>query len=272
MIEKNFGKIFLIFILFSILIFFEGFFYYFSYKFSYYFEYFDRKRSGFNPLIWNENGIVEILQVMFLFIAIFNFTYILKRIKRFQFSLFFKFVIYFYTIGLLYYFFEEISWGQHIFGWESIAFFKSYNNQGETNIHNISNIFNELPRSILILWCSVSFIFFKFFSKRITNIYYNKFIIPSDKLKYISIYLLIIFIPDFFVDKMNLHPGHSEYSKYILFSDIFDLITFNFIKLSEYQELIFSFYIMFHSIFFNKFLFLNENQKQSKKLRNFKGL
>ena len=272
MIEKNFGKIFLIFILFSVLIFFEGFFYYFSYKFSYYFEYFDRKRSGFNPLIWNENGIVEILQVIFLFIAIFNFSYIIKRTKRFQFSLFFKFVIFFYTIGLLYYFFEEISWGQHIFGWESITFFKLYNNQGETNIHNISNIFNELPRSILILWCSVSFIFFKFFSIGTTNVYYNKFIIPSDKLKYISIFLLIIFIPDFFVDKMNLHPGHSEYSKYILLSDIFDVITFNFIKLSEYQELIFSFYILFHSIFFNKFLFLNENQKQSKKLRNFKGL
>ena len=116
----------------------------------------------------------------------------------------------------------------------------------------------------MLLWCSVSFIFFKFFSKVITNVYYNKFIIPSDKLKYISIYLLIIFIPDFFVDKMDLHPGHSEYSKYILLSDIFDLTTFNFIKLSEYQELIFSFYILFHSIFFNKFLFLNDNQKQSK--------
>ena len=88
MIEKNFGKIFLIFILFSVLIFFEGFFYYFSYKFSYYFEYFDRKRSGFNPLIWNENGIIEVLQVIFLFIAIFNFTFIIKRIKKFQFSLF----------------------------------------------------------------------------------------------------------------------------------------------------------------------------------------
>lgn len=264
MIEKYFNKIFVIFILFSIVIFLEGFFYYFAYKFSYYFDNFDRTRSGFNPSIWNENGIVEIIQVIFLFFSIINFVYILKIIKKIKLTFYLKFIIYIYTLGLLYFFFEEISWGQHIFGWEAISFFKSYNHQNETNIHNISNLFNELPRSILILWCSFSFIFIKIFSKKIKNVYLTKFIIPSFKLKYISIYLLIILIPDLIVDKLDLHPGHSEYSKFILLSEIFDLITFNFIKLSEYQELIFSYYILFHSIFFRKFLFLNEDEKQSK--------
>lgn len=262
--EKNFNKIFIVFISFSILIFLEGFFYYYSYKLSYYFDYFDRFRSGFNPVIWNENGIIEILQVFFLFISILNFIFILRKIKYLAFTLFLKFFIYIYILGLIYFFFEEISWGQHIFGWESISFFKTYNNQNETNIHNISNVFNELPRSILILWCSTSFIFIKIFSKKIPNPFLNNFIMPSNKLKYISIYLLFIFIPDFFVDKMDLHPGHSEYSKYILLSDILDFITFNFIKLSEYQELIFTYYILFHSIFFKRFLFLNEKEKRSK--------
>ena len=158
MSEKYFNKFFIIFILLSVLIFFEGFFYYFSYKFSYYFDIFDRKRSGFNPLIWNENGIIEILQVILIFFSIINFIYILKELRKIKIKFFIKFILYIYIIGLLYFFFEEISWGQHIFGWESLDFFKSYNNQNETNIHNISNLFNELPRSILTLWCSISFI------------------------------------------------------------------------------------------------------------------
>ena len=264
MSEKYFNKFFIIFILLSVLIFFEGFFYYFSYKFSYYFDIFDRKRSGFNPLIWNENGIIEILQVILIFFSIINFIYILKELRKIKLKFFIKFILYIYIIGLLYFFFEEISWGQHIFGWESLDFFKSYNNQNETNIHNISNLFNELPRSILTLWCSISFIIVNIFSKKIKNYFLIKFLLPSNKLKLISLYLLFILIPDFFVDKMNLHPGHSEYSKFVLISDILDFVTFNFIKLSEYQELIFCYYILYHSIFFRKFLCLNENEKQSK--------
>ena len=35
---------------------------------------------------------------------------------------------------------EEISWGQRIFGWESSEFFREYNVQDETNIHNLFNL------------------------------------------------------------------------------------------------------------------------------------
>ena len=39
-------------------------------------------------------------------------------------------------------FFEEISWGQHIFRWQTPSFFSNLNHQNETNIHNISSLFN----------------------------------------------------------------------------------------------------------------------------------
>ena len=47
--------------------------------------------------------------------------------------------LFFALLGLacLYVVLEEISWGQRIFGWESPAYFKSKNLQGETNLHNI---------------------------------------------------------------------------------------------------------------------------------------
>ncbi|WP_411032426.1 hypothetical protein [Spongiimicrobium sp. 3-5] len=42
-----------------------------------------------------------------------------------------------------YIFGEEISWGQHIFGWDSFGIFEKYNFQAETNMHNFLNpIFN----------------------------------------------------------------------------------------------------------------------------------
>ena len=264
--EKNFDKLFYLFIGFSILILIESFFYYYSYKLSYYFEYFDSKKSGYNPLIWKENGIIEVLQVILLFLSIFNFIYILKKIKKLEIIYLVKLTILIYTIGLIYFFFEEISWGQHIFGWESNSFFKSYNTQNETNIHNISNLFNQLPRSILLIWCSFSFIFIKIFSTKNSKFFFAKnFIMPSRNLKKISILLLLFFVPDFFIVNMGFHPGHGEYAKHIILSEILDFISFNFIKLSEYQELIFTYYIFCHSNFFKRFLSLNENEKGSKK-------
>ena len=66
-----------------------------------------------------------------------------------------------YFLGILYFFLEEISWGQHFFGWQTPEFFSNINHQNETNIHNTSSLFNELPRNLLLIWCSLSFVFVK---------------------------------------------------------------------------------------------------------------
>jgi hypothetical protein len=50
----------------------------------------------------------------------------------------------FYTLG------EEISWGQHYFGWDTPAWLVDLNDQNETNLHNVSAaIFSRLPRLML---------------------------------------------------------------------------------------------------------------------------
>lgn len=49
------------------------------------------------------------------------------------------FSLVFISIGLLYIFGEEISWGQQIFGWDSYGVFKEHNFQEETNTHNFFN-------------------------------------------------------------------------------------------------------------------------------------
>ena len=94
----------------------------------------------------------------------------------------------------MYFFFEEISWGQHIFKWESSNFFLVNNNQGETNIHNISNLFDQLPRGLLLIWCAFPFIIQKFINILTKNEIYSKFVLPQKELVYLSLILIPTYI------------------------------------------------------------------------------
>jgi hypothetical protein len=156
-----------------------------------------------------------------------------------------------YLLGILYYFFEEISWGQHIFGWQTQEFFSNINSQNEINIHNTSSLFNELPRNLLLIWCSLSFIFVKILKTEFFSLKY--IIFPNKNLKFISILILIFFVPDLLVDKLDLAPGHpAANDTEILLNIFFEIISFNFVRLSELQELLFNFYILWHSYYLNK--------------------
>lgn len=84
-------------------------------------------------------------------------------------------------------------------------------------------------------------------------------IYPSKKLKYISVLLIIFFIPNFVADKFGIHPGFTGHTVAINMTDIFDFLTFNFIRLSEYQELIFTYYIFNHTLFFKKYIYSKIN-------------
>ena len=198
MLNINFQFQFKLFLIFTIFLLVEGFFYYYSYKLSYFcfaefsftnkcdseLTFFDRNRNGFNPLIWNESKLVETLQILFLVLAIYH---LLKNIiykNKHKFTKIFLYFMYFYTLSIIYFFLEEISWGQHYLKWETFEIFKELNNQGETNIHNISNIFDQVPRGILTLWCGFSIFLVKVFKFSTSNKLYVSFIVPSEKLKY----------------------------------------------------------------------------------------
>ena len=44
---------------------------------------------------------------------------------------------------------EEASWGQHYFGWSTPEAWRALNDQGETNLHNVSSWFDQKPRLLL---------------------------------------------------------------------------------------------------------------------------
>ncbi len=247
-----------IFILVSIILLFEGFIYFFSYKIWYYNNFVVYGQTGFNPIIWKENGLIENLQSVFLFLSIINFVIIIKRLDKKILPKILNYFFYLYLFFLIYFLMEEISWGQHIFKWEANEFFKKSNHQYETNLHNISNLFNELPRSLLSIWCGLTFLIIKFFPK---NNYkfnlYKEVCYPSKDLLKISILFLIFFVPDFFADllnfksiNMNISIFHlTSINQWITSGELYYFFTFNFIKLSEYHELIFAYYILCHSYF-----------------------
>ncbi len=56
------------------------------------------------------------------------------------------------TLACVYLTGEELSWGQHLFGWTTPESLMTLNDQGETNVHNISSWFDQKPRLVLELY------------------------------------------------------------------------------------------------------------------------
>lgn len=55
-------------------------------------------------------------------------------------------------LGAIYFAGEEVSWGQHWFGWGTPELIARLNDQDETNLHNMSSWFDQKPRLLLELW------------------------------------------------------------------------------------------------------------------------
>tara|TARA_B100000768_G_C11173399_1_gene329716 strand:- start:51 stop:884 length:834 start_codon:yes stop_codon:yes gene_type:complete len=230
--------------------------------------------SSINNLdLWSEGKLVENIQAILLFFSIVLLFSKSRKIKKKS-----PYIYYFLIlncVGLFYFLGEEISWGQHLFKWESPDIFFEYNIQKETNLHNISNLFNELPRTLVLIWCS-----FSVFSVILINRYskINKRILllvyPNKSLIFISSLLIIFILPDLIIDKFNLHPGHGLFDlknfnqiiSYTIGKEppsfetfrlgvFYELVSFNFLRLSELHELIFAYYFFIYALTFREKIF-----------------
>lgn len=236
----------------------QGFFQYYEYKISFYISGIPIDKitisddGDFSKLIWWENGIVEILQVIFLFVSILLLINCLNKHSSIKKNIINKIII-IYIIGLLYFLLEEISWGQHIFHYETFGIFNEINQQKEVNLHNIANLFNQWPKYFIFYWCSLSILSIEFLKKKINiNKQIIVFVKPDKRLLIISYILIFFLLPDLIIDRFSFPMGEHEYSNTIIWSEINDLISFNFIRLSELHELFFCIYFFWHAIFLKK--------------------
>jgi len=114
------------------------------------------------PLVWyaitgnysvfkGEAGIIENMTVLFLVTAIGFCIASLSRTNRLQLSGFLRAWLFMLIMGAAYFALEEISYGQHMFGWGTAEAWKELNDQDETNLHNVHSLFDQVPRALLSL-------------------------------------------------------------------------------------------------------------------------
>lgn len=114
------------------------------------------------PLVWyaisgnysvfkGEAGIVENMTVLFLLTAIAFCVSSLSLTNRLELSAFLKAWLFMLIIGAAYFALEELSYGQHLFGWGTAETWKELNDQEETNLHNVHALFDQVPRALLTL-------------------------------------------------------------------------------------------------------------------------
>ncbi len=96
--------------------------------------------------MYTELGIIENITVVALLVAIIACFLFLKASTDFKFL---KIWMIIFLLGSIYYAGEEISWGQHYFGWGTPESWQSVNDQQETNLHNTAAIFDQIPRTLL---------------------------------------------------------------------------------------------------------------------------
>ncbi len=102
-------------------------------------------------LLKGEGGIIENLTVLFLFTAIGFYIANLARANRPGLPATLKVWLVVLIIGSTYFMLEEISYGQHLIGWDTADGWKELNDQDETNLHNVHPIFDQIPRGLLTL-------------------------------------------------------------------------------------------------------------------------
>ncbi len=100
--------------------------------------------------VFGEQGIIENYTFIVLFVAIVLGILSIVKMASFEFP-FFKTWLTLLVLGCIYYAGEEVSWGQHWFGWGTPEGWMDVNDQGETNLHNTSALLDQVPRMLLTL-------------------------------------------------------------------------------------------------------------------------
>lgn len=114
-------------------------------------------------LMSSEFSITENLTLIFGALTFIASFLCLKHVHKMENAKFFKAWFILFGIGNIYLFGEEASWGQHIFAWESPAYFIEHNQMNETNLHNLTPEMEQIPKILLhlaalvaVIWVIVS--------------------------------------------------------------------------------------------------------------------
>ncbi len=141
-----------------------------------------------------------------------------------------------FTIGLFLIAFEEVSWGQHIFKWESPEVFHEINRQKETNVHNMRPVQRKLHNTFILvgLYGGLAWRF----KNRKNNLDVKDFIIPD---KWIALYFLptaIFYFHFKYLNRLKLYVigNHQEVVETLLSFGFLLLAISNYLKAQKLRN------------------------------------
>ncbi len=177
--------------------------------------------AGNDRMLKGEAGIVENLTVLFLIIAIGYCVASLRRVGGLGLSQYLKGWLVLLILGAAYFALEEISYGQHMFGWGTADAWKELNDQDETNLHNIHWAFDQLPRNLLTLGILVGGVILPLFRhfKKIELKQSDRFYWQWPTMDCVTIGLMAIFIRPVLsvIDVDIINTGETKENLFALF-------------------------------------------------------
>jgi hypothetical protein len=122
------------------------------------------------------------------------------------------------TLGCFYFAGEELSWGQHFFGWGTPEYLERINDQEETNIHNISSWFDQKPRLLLELWVLVGGVVMVLVNRGVTRTN-NAWFWPTFECFPTAVLAILVRLPErikslFDIEQLPLELRFSEPQEY----------------------------------------------------------
>lgn len=105
--------------------------------------------------IRTETGVMESATALLLLVAVICGVLAVRHVRTVLATGRLRLWLLLLTVGCFYFLGEEISWGQHYFGWSTPESLAELNEQGETNLHNIGGwteaVLDQGPRNLLTL-------------------------------------------------------------------------------------------------------------------------
>ena len=118
--------------------------------------------ADYERWIKTEYGFIENATALFLAVSVVTGVLVFRRARELPFAWLAPCVLCF-TIGAFYFLGEELSWGQHLFGWRTPEALAGINDQRETNLHNIGglgglteSLLDQAPRLLLTIAAAVA--------------------------------------------------------------------------------------------------------------------
>ncbi|MBK1883386.1 hypothetical protein JIN85_13250 [Luteolibacter pohnpeiensis] len=149
------------------------------------------------PFSNKEFGIMENLTVLFLALSILILLF--RGFRGFgKMRPLDRMVLIVLLLGSIYFLGEEISWGQHFFGFHTPEGYRELNYQGETNLHNLGGelnkkLFDRLPRLIVGIGVFFSGIIFPFIPNKLPE--WIRRYVPGKDVVFTSILAVGISLP-----------------------------------------------------------------------------